>query len=276
MEFLRDTWHLFLRLIRATMRMPVFVIISIVQPVLWVLLFGQLFKSVTTIPGFGASSYVQFLAPGISIMTALFGAAYSGMGLLADIDRGVLDRLLATPVSRGALIAGRILHAAVQVVVQAAIILLVAVILGARPHGGLPGVLAVFLSASLLGAAFAGCSNALALIARRQELVIAAMNFVVLPSTFLSSMIMSRNLMPGWIRGVSRFNPVNWAVTAARDGFEGRAPSEMLLCLALLAAFALVCGFLATRSFGRYRKPMEPLIATPEPPLDAPPADAAS
>jgi ABC-2 type transport system permease protein len=256
MEFLRDTWHLFLRLIRATMRMPVFVIISIVQPVLWVLLFGQLFKSVTTIPGFGASSYVQFLAPGISIMTALFGAAYSGMGLLADIDRGVLDRLLATPVSRGALIAGRILHASVQVVVQAAIILLVAFLLGARPHGGLPGVLAVFLSASLLGAAFAGFSNALALIARRQELVIAAMNFVVLPSTFLSSMIMSRNLMPGWIRGVSRFNPVNWAVTAARDGFEGRAPSEMLLCLSLLAAFALICGFLATRSFGRYRKAM--------------------
>ena len=262
MEFLRDTWHLFLRLIRATMRMPVFVIISIVQPVLWVLLFGQLFKSVTTIPGFESHahvqsiSYVQFLAPGISIMTALFGAAYSGMGLLADIDRGVLDRLLATPVSRGALIAGRILHAAVQVVAQAGIILLVAVILGARPHGGLPGVLAVFLSASLLGAAFAGFSNALALIARRQELVIAAMNFVVLPSTFLSSMIMSRNLMPGWIRGVSRFNPVNWAVTAARDGFEGRAPSEMLLCLSLLAAFALICGFLATRSFGRYRKAM--------------------
>ncbi len=256
MEFLRDTWHLFVRLIRATMRMPVFVIISIVQPVLWVLLFGQLFKSVTTIPGFGASSYVQFLAPGISIMTALFGAAYSGMGLLADIDRGVLDRLLATPVSRGALIAGRILHAAVQVVVQAGIILLVAFILGARPHGGLPGILAVFLSASLLGAAFAGFSNALALLARRQELVIAAMNFVVLPSTFLSSMIMSRNLMPGWIRGVSRFNPVNWAVTAARDGFEGRAPSEMLLCLALLVAFALICGFLATRSFGRYRKAM--------------------
>jgi ABC-2 type transport system permease protein len=256
MEFLRDTWHLFLRLMRVTTRMPVFVIISIVQPVLWVLLFGQLFKSVTTIPGFGASSYVQFLAPGISIMTALFGAAYSGMGLLADIDRGVLDRLLATPVSRGALIAGRILHASVQVVVQAAIILLVAFLLGARPHGGLPGVLAVFLSASLLGAAFAGFSNALALIARRQELVIAAMNFVLLPSTFLSSMIMSRNLMPGWIRGVSRFNPVNWAVTAARDGFEGRAPSEMLLCLALLAVFALICGFLATRSFGRYRKAM--------------------
>jgi hypothetical protein len=95
------------------------------------LLFGQLFSKVTTIEGFESGSYVQFLAPGISIMTALFGAAYSGMGILGDIDRGVLDRMLATPVSRGAVIAGRILHSAVQVIVQASIPQ------GRRPcHGG--------------------------------------------------------------------------------------------------------------------------------------------
>jgi ABC-2 type transport system permease protein len=256
MDLLRDTWYLFVRLLRATARMPVFVLISIVQPILWVLLFGQLFAKVTTIQGFGASSYVQFLAPGISIMTALFGAAYSGMGMLGDIDRGVLDRLLTTPVSRGALIAARILHSAFQVVIQAAIILAVACLLGARPEGGLPGLFTVFLAAALLGAAFAAFSNALALAARKQELVIAVMNFVVLPTTFLSSMIMSRNLMPPWIRTVSRFNPVNWAVTAARDGFQGEAPSEIALYLGLLAAFALVCGAVATLSFHRYRRAM--------------------
>ena len=256
MDFLLDTWHLFLRLLRATLRMPVFVLISVVQPILWVVLFGQLFSKVTTIQGFGASSYVQFLAPGISIMTALFGAAYSGMGMLADIDRGVLDRLLATPVSRGALIAARILSSAAQVVVQAGIILAVACLLGARPRGGVGGVLLVFLAAALLGAAFAAFSNALALLARRQELVIAVMNFVVLPTTFLSSMIMSKNAMPPWIRAVSLFNPVNWAVTAARDGFQGEAGAEAALCLGLLAAFALACGGLATLSFGRYRRSM--------------------
>jgi ABC-2 type transport system permease protein len=234
--------------------MPVFVIISIVQPVLWVLLFGQLFRSVTSIEGFGASSYVQFLAPGISIMTALFGAAYSGMGILGDIDRGVLDRLLATPVSRSALLAARILHSATQVVLQALIILAVAAGLGARPHGGAAGIAVVLLAAALLGGAFAAFSNALALLARRQEIVIAVMNFTVLPMTFLSSMIMSRNLMPGWIRSVSRFNPVNWAVTAARDGFEGRSPGELAACLGLLAGFALVCTALSTRAFGRYRR----------------------
>jgi ABC-2 type transport system permease protein len=256
MGFLRDTWYLLLRLLRATVRMPVFVFISIVQPILWVLLFGQLFAKVTTIQGFGASSYVQFLAPGISIMTALFGAAYSGMGMLADIDRGVLDRLLATPVARGSLIAARIFHSAFQVVIQAGIILAVACLLGARPQGGLPGILIVFLAAALLGAAFAAFSNALALAAGKQELVIAVMNFVVLPTTFLSSMIMSRNLMPSWIRTVSLFNPVNWAVMAARDGFQGEAPREIALSLALLAAFALVCGLLATLSFRRYRRAM--------------------
>ncbi len=256
MGFLRDTWYLLLRLLWATVRMPVFVLISIVQPILWVLLFGQLFNKVTTIQGFGASSYVQFLAPGISIMTALFGAAYSGMGMLADIDRGVLDRLLATPVARGALIAARILHSAFQVVIQAALILIVSCLLGARPQGGLPGLLTLFLAAALLGGAFAAFSNALALAARKQELVIAVMNFVVLPTTFLSSMIMSRNLMPPWIRTVSLFNPVNWAVTAARDGFQGEAPREIALCLGLLVAFALVCGLLATLSFNRYRRAM--------------------
>lgn len=254
MEFARDTWHLFVRLVQATRRMPVFLIISIVQPVLWVLLFSQLFGAVTRIPGFESESYLQFLAPGIAIMTALFSSAYSGMGTLNDIDTGVLDRLLATPVSRGALIAARLLHSGVQVVLQAAIILAVAMLLGARPHGGLLGMVALFFTASLLSAAFAGFSNALALTARRQELIIAVMNFTILPMTFLSTMIMSRGLMPAWIRSVARFNPVNWAVTAARDGFEGQASGQLLVSLLLLAAFTLVGAVLATRAFRRYRR----------------------
>jgi ABC-2 type transport system permease protein len=253
MELAADLWHLFVRLVRASLRMPVFVIISIVQPILWVLLFGQLFQAVTALPGFGARSYVQFLAPGIAIMTALFGAAYSGLGMLADIDRGVLDRMLATPVARGALLASRVLHAAAQVSLQSAIILLVAAAIGARPHGGIAGVALVLLAAALLGAAFASFSNALALLTRRQELVIAAMNFIVLPATFLSSMMMSGNLMPGWIRSAARFNPVNWAVVAARSSFEG-SWQVLPRNLGLLAAFAIAAAWLAALSFERYRR----------------------
>jgi len=256
LEFLRDTWILFLRLVRATMRMPVFIILSIAQPILWVAMFGALFRSVVQIPGFGATSYVQFLAPGVAIMTALFGAAHSGMGMLVDIERGVLDRLLATPAARGSIIAARLLNSGVQVFIQAGLIVGVAMLLGAKAQGGVGGILLVMLAASLLGAAVAAFSNAVALLARRQETVIAVMNFVILPATFTSSMLMSANLMPAWVQRAANVNPVNWAIVAARDGFEGTAPHELATRLALLAAFALVCGLFATGSFGRYRRAM--------------------
>jgi cytochrome c biogenesis DsbD-like protein len=98
MEFFQDTWYLFLRLARATLRMPVFLVISIVQPILWVLLFGQLFKRVVAIPGFEASSYVQFLAPGISIMTALFGAAPASLDFLIPTKvEGEVRKLVYPP-----------------------------------------------------------------------------------------------------------------------------------------------------------------------------------
>ena len=80
MDFLKDTWTLFQRHFRATLRNPAFVIISIVQPVLWLFLFGQLFSRVAAQPGAGGASYAQFLAPGIAIMAALFGTAFSGVG----------------------------------------------------------------------------------------------------------------------------------------------------------------------------------------------------
>ncbi len=256
MDFFKDTWYLYIRLVRLTRRMPVFLLLSIMQPVLWMLLFGQLFAAVITIPGFEADSYIQCIAPGIAIMTALFSAAYSGMGLLRDIEGGVLDRLLATPVSRGAIVASRVLLASSQVVLQAGVILVMAFFLGARPHGGVLGLLLLLLAAALLAAAFASTSCGLALLTRRQELVIAAMNFMVLPMTFLSSMIMSQNLMPAWIRTMARVNPVNWAVIAARQGFEGQNLTELATSLALLSGFTLVCAIFAVQAFHRYQRAM--------------------
>jgi ABC-2 type transport system permease protein len=186
-------------------------------------------------------------------MTALFGSAHSGLGTLVDIERGVMDRLLATPARRGALMAARVLHAGLLVVVQGAMILGIAVLLGARPGAGLLGPLVVLVAAGVLGCAFGAVSNAIALVARRQETVIAAMNFIILPMTFLSGIMMSAALMPPWIRFVAALNPANWAVIAARAGFEGRDWGAVGLNLTWLTIFAIVCAWLATRAFGRYR-----------------------
>lgn len=252
MSFLTDTFHLFMRMVRYTMRMPVFLVIGVVQSILWLLLFGQLFQRVVQIPGFEATSYLQYLAPGITIMTALFGSAHSGMGMLVDIERGIMDRLLASPASRSALIAARVLHSAALVLFQGAVILGFSILLGARPSGVL-GIALVLLAAALLGGAFGALSNAIALVARRQETVLAAMNFIILPMTFLSGIMMSPALMPTWIQRVALLNPANWAVVVARAGFEGAHWAVVPPYLALLAALALGCGWLATRAFERYR-----------------------
>lgn len=250
-QFLANVWHLFVRGWRSAVRLPTFLILSIVQPIFWLLLFAPLMARVVTVPGFGASSYLDFVAPGIAVMTALFSAVWSGVGLLQDMERGVLDRFLVTPVSRGALIGGRVFNAALQVAFQAALVLAVAAVAGARGRGGAPGIVVALLAAALLAALLAGCSSALALLARRQEALIAAVNFVALPLASLSSMIMASALMPAWIRAVARFNPVDWAVVAARAGFEGRW-ERLPGTLAPLAGGALLAAFLATRSFQRY------------------------
>ncbi|HKK27417.1 MAG TPA: ABC transporter permease [Gemmatimonadota bacterium] len=252
MKAVRDTLRLFMRELRISLRMPIWIIISIVQPIIWLVLFSQLFRVVGSLRSFPGGSYLGFLAPGLAIMSSLFSSAYGGMGLLRDIERGFVDRLLATPANRGALIGARVLHAAATVMFQAAVILVIAFLLGVRPGSWLLGILTVLAAAGLLGGAFGAASNGLALLAGRYEILMAVMNFTVLPLTFLSTMIMARPLMPGWMQTVTRFNPVDWAVSAARDGFVGTPGSGLAAHFLLLAAFAAVCWFLAARTFDRY------------------------
>ena len=254
MIFFSDTWHLLIRHIRTTIRIPIWIAVTLIQPVIWLTLYGQLFRRVVEIPGFASDSYIQFLTPGVVIMTALFGSAWSGMGILEDLNDGVMDRLLATPVHRGSLIAARVLHAVVTVAVQSLLILAFGLLLGAHFSGGFSGFLAIMALASLLGAGFSALSNGLALVTRREETLIAIINFFGLPLTFLSTAFMASNLMPHWIRTIAKVNPVNWAVDASRDAMLGQEWDVVALRLALLAIFAVVATAISTQAFKAYRR----------------------
>src|ERR671936_1825510 len=96
-------WYMTQRHLRALLRQPWYVAVTLVQPVIWLLLFGALFKNVVEIPGFDAANYKNFLAPGIVVMTALFSAGWNGMGTIEDLERGTMDRFLVSPVSRASL-----------------------------------------------------------------------------------------------------------------------------------------------------------------------------
>jgi ABC-2 type transport system permease protein len=191
----------------------------------------------------------------VVIMSALFSSGWNGMATIEDIDAGVTDRLLVSPVSRAALIAGRVLQSAVIVVIQSVIMVGIALAAGASFPGGVVGVAVLVLASALLGAAFAALSNALALVARQRESLIGAVTFVVLPLTFLSTALMRGDLLPGWMQTATDINPVDWAIEAGRNATAanpdwGVVAGDVGLLLALLAA----CAVLATRAFGSYQR----------------------
>ncbi len=255
MTALRQTRQISLRYLRALIRQPAWVGITLTQPLIWLLLFGALFKAVTRIPGFHGGSYIEFLAPGIVVMLAVSSAGWTGMGFIEDINGGMMDRVLASPVWRGALNLGSVVQAVLTIVIQSTLIVLLALALGANFHGGVAGVLVLIAVAALLGGAFASLSNALALLARQRETLIGVVSFVLLPLTFLSSALMQRSLVPGWIRDVSRYNPVNWAADAGRSATLGHTDWGLVgTRLGLLAALLAVCAALATWAFGSYQR----------------------
>jgi ABC-2 type transport system permease protein len=248
MTSLRQTWQVFLRSLRVLMRQPAYLGFTLFQPIVWLLPFGALFKSIAKIPGFASGSYIDFLTPGVVVMLAVFSAGWTGMGLLEDIQGGVMDRMLVSPV-------WRVAYGALVIVLQTAIIGLLALALGANYRGGGGGVLVMLVVASLLGAAFASLSNGVGILAGSRETLIGAVSLVQLPLTFLSSALMQKSLIPGWIQTVAMFNPVNWAVEAARSAAMEHTNWGLVAGrLGLLIGLTVLCALFATRAFGRYQR----------------------
>jgi ABC-2 type transport system permease protein len=255
MRVVRHSWHITLRNLRRFIRQPAWVAITLIQPMIWLLLFGALFKRVVEIPGFKGGSYIEFLTPGVIIMTAISSAGWNGMAFIDDMRSGVMDRMLVSPVWRSALNVGSLVYGMLTTVVQSLIIVGVGLAVGAHFPNGAGGVAILILAACLLSAGFGALSNALALVVRQEETLIAAVTSTLLPLTFLSSAFMQPNLVPSWIREIARFNPVNWAAQAGRSAAIG--PADWTLVserIGLLAILLLVSSFLATSAFRAYQR----------------------
>jgi len=255
MQALRQTGWMVVRQLRNISRQPIWVVMMIIQPMIWLVLYGQLFKYVGAQgrkPSDG--SYVQFLTPGIICMNAFFGGMWSGMGMITDLDRKVVDRFLAAPASRFAIVLSQVVRAGITAMIQTLILLVVGLALGFRMQGGALGWPAIFVVSFLLAAAFAGFSNGLALIFRRPESMIATANMVGLPLMFLAPLLVAAERMPDWIVSVSRFNPVSWGVHAARHATESGGSSATGEYLLFLLAAMAVTSLFATWCFRSYQR----------------------
>jgi ABC-2 type transport system permease protein len=252
---LTHTWYMTVRHVRAIIRQPWYVALTLIQPIIWLLLFGALFKKIVEIPGFASTSYITFLTPGIVVMSAVFSGGWGGMGVIDDLNRGVMDRFLVAPVSRSSVLMGRVIQTGLAAILQSLIMVGLALAVGAHFPGGVAGLLVLIVAAILLSMGFGSLSNGLALVLRREESVIAASNFVLLPLTFLSSAFLQQNLAPHWIQVVAAYNPVNWAIQAGRAALGANVDWTMVLSrLGYLLAFTVVCAWVSTRAFRSYQR----------------------
>jgi len=252
---LRGLFPLTIRLLVNVLRAPWFVAFALVQPLIWLTLFGSLFSSFSGSFLFEGESYITYLAPGLAVMSAVFGSAYSGIQALSEINNGIVEKFRTTPASLAAITLAPILQSAIVTAMQAAMVVAIALCMGAKSDAlwtAVPGIAAVGL---LVGLVFSGLSNVIALSTRQIPAVMGIINFLTLPLTFTSSMLMSPPGMPAWMRSAAEFNPINWAVVLGRACFTGRFEAATVLRnVGLLAGLAVLLSLAAINAMRRYQR----------------------
>jgi ABC-2 type transport system permease protein len=247
---LRDTILIFRRSMRLSLRQPVWVIFGVIQPLLYLALFGPLLERVVSAQGFPSGNAWQVFVPGLLVQLGLFGAAFVGFGLVAEIRSGVVERMRVTPASRTALLLGRVLRDVVVLVVQGILLIVAAYAFGLHaPFGGLVLGLAVV---ALLGVAFSSASYAAALVLRSEDALAPLFNGIVVPLLLLSGILLPMSLAPTWLRDISDANPLKYVVDGVRSLFLGHVGSQATLW-GLVAAVGLAAAgvILGARTFQR-------------------------
>jgi len=247
LKFLRDTQLLFRRNLTNTLRNPVWVLMGLFQPILYLLLFAPLLDGLP-MPGFDQTNSLNIFAPGLLVMISLFSAGFVGFGVIEDLRSGVVERLRVTPASRLALLLGMVLRDVLILIVQCALLVAVATLMGLRADP--LGLLLLFGLIALLGLMMASASYALALIFKDENALAATLNAVMLPLQLLSGVLLPLTLAPKVIQMLAQFNPFTHAVNAARALVNGQLGDvSILIGFGVVAALAALAMFWATHIF---------------------------
>ena len=243
MAFLSDTGYLFVRALKKLIRNPILLFFSLFQPIIFLVLFTQLFSRFAQLPGFPAGSYLLFATPGILLQNAFSSALQSGTSVVTDLDSGYLQKMLVTPVSRYAILLGRLTSDAFRVVIQSVILLALALVLGASVTTGIPGMILILLTMAFFGLAWSGISLTLGLRTRNAETVFGISAFLTFPLLFMSTALTPNTFMPSWMQTISNYNPISFTVNAARalvlTGYDWGTIASAYLVIGAIAVVTL-------------------------------------
>ena len=207
MTLFYDTQSLFIRASTKILRNPTLLLVSLLTPLLFLLLFSQLLQKLTSLPGL-TGSYLTYLTPGILVMNAVIGSFQSGMSIVNDVNSGFLQKMLLTQVGRPAILLGRLVTDLLVVIVQSIIIIGIALILGLRISSGVPGLLLIFVTIIIFDLAWSGLMLWVGLITKKAETVSAVGNILAFPLLFVSSALFPTAIMPRWAQLISDYNPM--------------------------------------------------------------------
>lgn len=242
---LQDTALIYGRYARQTLRSRFALLFGVLMPLLYLLFFGPL---LTDLPLGGQGSSWQVLVPGLLLQLGLFGASFAGFTIIIENSQGVVERMRVTPVSRLALLLGRVLRDATLFVFQAVLLVLAALAMGLRAP--LPGVLIGFAFVALLTVSLASLSYALAMKVRTPQEFGPAINATTMPMMLLSGLMLPMTLGPTWLDVLSHFTPFRYLVDAIRDAYIGSYTTAHMLYGTLVAiAFAALAVTVGTRVF---------------------------
>lgn len=242
---LSDVSLVFGRYARQTLRSKFQMLFGVLTPLLYLLFFGPL---LTDLPLGSRGDSWQVLVPGLLLQLGLFGATFSGFAVIIEKQFGVVERMRVTPVSRLALLLGRVLRDAALFVFQAVLLVLAALVMGLRAP--LAGILIGFAFVGVLTLSLASLSYALALKVSKPHEFGPVVNAVSMPSMLLSGLMLPMTLAPGWLDVLSRFMPFRHLVDAVRAAYVGDyASTTMLYGVVTAAAFAALSVTAGTRVF---------------------------
>jgi ABC-2 type transport system permease protein len=216
-----------------------------VQPVLWLLIFGETFNKLHAIPT-GRLPYLDFLAPGIIAQSGLFVAIFYGIQIIWERDAGVLTKLLATPTPRSALILGKSFAAGIRAFTQVCVVLVLSAILGVGLTSNPLAIIGSFV-AVILGAGFFSClSMTIAGIVLKRDRLLGIGQMITMPLFFASNALYPIKVMPGWLQALTKVNPLSYEVDALRGMLVG-SPAHLLSDFGVLV-LALVVGVAVSSS----------------------------
>lgn len=277
---LHGTWAIANRELKKWYRVPLLLIMTLIQPIIWLGLFGKAANfgsffsgSSFNIPGlnipanvlnslgntllintFGTTSYFSFLSVGMLVFVIVFAAMFSGMSIVWDRRLGYLNKILSAPIPRGSIVVGKVISGVVRALAQAAIVLVVAVVLGMDTSSiNAISLLVAFAAMFLLALSLSSLFTMLALRSKDWQTQMTIMNLLNLPLIFASNALFPTKIMPSWMQAIVAVNPISYAVDAGRQALLGIAGANPLwfdfLYLAVFSAIMVGVGMVLSLKY---------------------------